>query len=112
MVVDFYMAHQKEIEDITDKHWAGDCVLGKVFKDAGVRFTNSWPIFQGNYPGTVQYARTGSFSGAKEKIRVWCRPSISYHHVAPNVIEDLWHFEQEWFASEQRVRYASHRTIG
>jgi hypothetical protein len=48
-VVDFYASHQG-IEKFTDGHWAGDCLLGKVFKDAGVPFVNSWPIFQGDYP--------------------------------------------------------------
>jgi hypothetical protein len=50
MIVDFYASHQEEIEKFTHEHWAGDYVLGKVFKDAGVPFTNSWPIFQGDYP--------------------------------------------------------------
>ena len=26
-VVNFYTAHQQEIKDATDKHWAGDCIL-------------------------------------------------------------------------------------
>ncbi|KAH0075934.1 glycosyltransferase family 31 protein, partial [Aureobasidium melanogenum] len=36
-VVTHYQAHQKEYEDFTDGHWAGDCVLGKAFKDSGRR---------------------------------------------------------------------------
>jgi hypothetical protein len=103
-VVDYYDAHQKEIEDATDKHWAGDCVLGKVFKDVGVPFTNSWPIFQNKYPGIVPYAKSDGRSAVDDEMRLWCYPSVSYHHVTPKVIEDLWHFEQQWFASDQRVR--------
>lgn len=57
MVVDHYAAHKAEIEEFTDGHWAGDCVLGKAFTDSGVPFTNAWPAFQGDYPGLVQYTR-------------------------------------------------------
>ena len=103
-VVDYYTVHQKEIEEATDKHWAGDCVLGRVFKDAGFPLTNSWPILQGDYPGVVPYANPNGRSSAEDEMRLWCYPSVSYHHVTPEVIEDLWHFEQQWFASDQRVR--------
>jgi hypothetical protein len=103
-VVNYYTAHQKEIEDATAKHWAGDCILGNVFKDAGVKFTNSYPMFQGHYPGTVPYAKPNGRSSEGDPMRVWCYPSVSYHHVTPKVIEDLWGFEQQWFASDQRVR--------
>jgi hypothetical protein len=105
MVVEFYASHQEEIEKFTDKHWAGDCVLGKVFKDAGVPFTNSWPIFQGDYPGILAYARPDGRPVANEKTRVWCYPTISYHHVSPEIVEDLWHFEQGWFKSDLAVRF-------
>ncbi|CAD0083777.1 unnamed protein product [Aureobasidium vineae] len=46
MVVNQYTAHKAEIEAYTDGHWAGDCVLGKVFTEAGVKFTDAWPIMQ------------------------------------------------------------------
>lgn len=104
MVADFYAAHQHEIETFTDGHWAGDCVLGKVFRDAGVPFTNLWPIIQGDYPGTVAYAKPDGRPIADPNARVWCYPSISYHHLSPDIIEDLWHFEQEWFGSDEVVR--------
>lgn len=104
MVVDFYASHQEEIEKFTDGHWAGDCVLGKVFKDAGVPFTNSWPIFQGDYPGIVPYAKPDGRPVADVKTRVWCYPTVSYHHLSPEVVEDLWYFEQRWFKSNPVVR--------
>jgi hypothetical protein len=103
-VVNYYTAHQRKIEDATAKHWAGDCILGNVFRDAGVKFTNSYPIFQGHYPGRVPYAKKNGRSSEDDKMRLWCYPSASYHHVTPKVIEDLWDFEQQWFASDQRVR--------
>ncbi|KAH0032185.1 glycosyltransferase family 31 protein, partial [Aureobasidium melanogenum] len=33
-VVAHYQTRQKEYEDFTEGHWAGDCVLGKAFKDS------------------------------------------------------------------------------
>lgn len=103
-VVNYYTAHQKEIEDATAKHWAGDCVLGNVFKDAGIKLTDSYPIFQGHYPGIVPYAKPSGRSKEGDRMRLWCYPSVSFHHVTPKVIEDLWNFEQQWFTSDQRVR--------
>ena len=104
-VVNYYTAHQKDIEDATAKHWAGDCVLGNVFKAAGVKFTNSYPILQGHHPGTVPYAKPDGRSSEDDPMRLWCYPSVSYHHVTPKVVEDLWGFEQQWFASDRRVRH-------
>jgi hypothetical protein len=104
LAVDFYASHQEEIEKFTDGHWAGDCVLGKVFKDAGVPFTNSWPIFQRDYPGILAYAKPDGRPVANEKTRVWCYPTISYHHLSPETVEDLWYFEQRWFKSNLVVR--------
>ena len=103
-VVDYYTAHQQEVEDATAKHWAGDCVLGNVFKDAGIKLTDSYPIFQGHYPGIVPYAKPSGRSKEGDRMRLWCYPSVSYHHVTPKVIKDLWNFEQQWFTSDQRVR--------
>lgn len=104
-VVKYYTAHQKEIEDVTARHRTADCVLGNVVRDAGVKFTNSYPVFQGHYPGTVPYAEPTGRSSEDDPMRLWCYPSVSYHHVTPKVVEELWNFEQQWFASDQRVRH-------
>lgn len=44
-VFEHYSSHTKGWEDFTDEQWAGDCVLGKAFKDANAPLTDSWPIF-------------------------------------------------------------------
>lgn len=103
LVVKHYSAHQAELEAFTDGHWAGDCVLGKAFKEAGVPFTDAWPIMQGDYPGIVPYARLDGRPVADESKRVWCYPTVSYHHVSPVVVEDIWDFEQQWLASKTKV---------
>lgn len=104
MVVARYNARQQEIESYTDAHWAGDCVLGKVFKDAGVKFTSAWPILQGDYPGLVPYARPDGRPIADSSMREWCYPVVSYHHMSPTDIRDMWNFEQEWLGSDRTVR--------
>ena len=85
-VVAHYQAHKREWEDFTDGHWAGDCVLGKAFKDSGTSLTHSWPIFQGDDIGNMNYRLNG----------MWCQPTVSYHHISPSVVEDLWNFERDW----------------
>ncbi|KAI6914620.1 glycosyltransferase family 31 protein [Hortaea werneckii] len=95
-VVDHYFVHKAEIEEFTDGHWAGDCVLGKAFTDSGVLFTNAWPAIQGDYPGLVPYARADGRSVPDESLREWCYPTITYHHMSPVMTQQLWSFEQEW----------------
>ncbi|KAK5716590.1 hypothetical protein LTR15_009481 [Elasticomyces elasticus] len=98
LVVERYAAYKAEIEAFTDGHWAGDCVLGKAFTDAGVPFTDAWPIMQGDYPGIVAYAQPDGRPIADANKRVWCYPTVSYHHLSPTLVEDLWTFEQQWIA--------------
>lgn len=94
-VVSHFQTHQKEWEDFTVEHWAGDCVLGKAFRDSGTSITRSWPIIQGDDPGNMNYNRDG----------LWCQPVASYHHVSPSVVQDLYDFEQEWVAKTNDVRH-------
>lgn len=109
IVVDYYSAHKAEIEKFTDGHWAGDCVLGKTFTDAGVPFTNAWPAFQVDYPGLVQYTRADARPN-NEKLRLWCGTPVSYHHMSAAMVEEMWEFEQDWISrndpvSELRSQY-------
>ncbi|KAK4625662.1 uncharacterized protein CLAFUR5_05819 [Fulvia fulva] len=99
LVVDHYAAHKADIEASTDGHWAGDCVLGKTFNDAGVPLTWGWPIFQGEIPGKVPYSSPADHPGIYTDKRVWCYPALSYHHVTPQLITDMWQFEQTWLKS-------------
>jgi hypothetical protein len=110
-VVDHYAAHKSEIEKFTDGHWAGDCVLGKAFIDSGVPFTNAWPAFQGDYPGLVPYAKADGRSVPNEALREWCYPTISYHHMSPAMIIDLWHHEQWWIAKHNSVSRSFRNSI-
>lgn len=104
LVVDHFDTHQQELEAFTDGHWAGDCVLGKAFADAGVSLTGAWPITQGDYPGIVPYIAPDGRPMPPLDARIWCNPTVSYHHMQPDMIEDLWKFEQEWLSHLEEVR--------
>lgn len=84
---------QTEIDDYTATQWAGDCVLGKVFGDAGVNLNWSWPMLQDNKPWEVDY-----FATVGDK-HAWCFPVVSYHHMQPDDIQTLYAFDKEWFDS-------------
>jgi hypothetical protein len=95
-VVSHYASHKSDLEAFAHGHWAGDAVLGKAFTDSGVKFTDAWPIMQGDYPGTVAYAKPDGRPIADPQKRVWCYPTVSYHHLFPETVEDMWSFEQQW----------------
>lgn len=96
LAVQHYSAHKAAIEDFTNKNWAGDYVLGKVFDNAGVSFTDAWPHFQGDYPGLVAYAGPDGRYAPAASTREWCMPTISYHHMSGSMVSGLWDFEQQW----------------
>jgi hypothetical protein len=91
-VVSHYQAHQREYEDFTGGHWAGDCVLGKALRDSGTSLTRAWPIFQGDDVGNMNYNHQTQ----------WCQPTVSYHHVSASVIQDLYDFEKAWMSDTVR----------
>lgn len=91
-VVSRYQAHQREYEDFTEGHWAGDCVLGKALKDSGTSLTRAWPIFQGDDVGNMNYNHQTQ----------WCQPTVSYHHVSAEMIQDLYDFEKAWMSDTVR----------
>jgi len=65
-------------------------------RDSGTPLTWAWPIWQGGGVGDVDF---GSEEFGK---RLWCFPAVSFHHLAPGVVEDLWRFEQGRMMMEER----------
>ncbi|KAF1831600.1 hypothetical protein BDW02DRAFT_44023 [Decorospora gaudefroyi] len=84
-------ARLSDYEDFTKTHWVGDCALGKVIEDIKVPLHRAFPHFQGDSPATLNPATTKMDRG------LWCYPAITYHHVSPAEIEELWAFEQDWY---------------
>lgn len=101
-VIDYYTAHKAEIENFTNGHGAGDCVLGKTFTDSGVPFANAWPAFQVDYPGLVQYSRADARPNG-EQLRLWCGTPVSYRDMSAAMVEEMWDFEQDWIATKDAV---------
>lgn len=94
-VIDQRSTRITDYEDFTASHWVGDCALGKVLEDAKIPLHRAFPHFQGDSPATLDPATS------KIDRNAWCFPVITYHHVSPAEISDLWHFEQDWY---KRVR--------
>jgi len=103
MVVDHFHEYHDSIEQFTDIHWAGDCVLGKAFRESGVPFTFSYPVLQTDHPGMIPYLTPEGKTTDDPKKRPWCFPAVSYHHLNAEWVEDLWQFEQKWLEKRHLV---------
>jgi hypothetical protein len=101
-LVNYYSAHKTSIEEITNSYWAGDCVLGKTFADAGVPLTWAWPSFQSDYPGLVEYSGAEARPEGR-RLRVWCTTPVSYHHMSGAQVEEMWNYEQDWVVRHDPV---------
>ncbi|KAM0724166.1 hypothetical protein Q7P37_000048 [Cladosporium fusiforme] len=102
-----YTEHKAEWEAFTAEHWAGDCVLGKALKDSGTSLIWAWPIWQGANFGDIDYDIVDYGH------TLWCAPTVSYHHLTPGNVEDLWAFEQDWISSQRsnHSRILRHRHV-
>ncbi|THC99725.1 hypothetical protein EYZ11_000775 [Aspergillus tanneri] len=89
-VSEYRAARIAEWDAFTNGHWAGDGVLGKALKDAGVNLLRSSSMLQGATPWTFGYLAPGKDKGS------WCTPAVSYHHMAPSEIQKMWLFERGW----------------
>ncbi|KAI9927884.1 hypothetical protein ASPWEDRAFT_52409 [Aspergillus wentii DTO 134E9] len=83
-----YATRTIELNDYTNGHWAGDCVLGKVLHDAGVPLYFSWPMLQNTNLGELDEFTVDFYR------RPWCFPAVAFHHLSSMDIQDLWEFEQ------------------
>ncbi|KAL4879862.1 hypothetical protein BJY04DRAFT_192561 [Aspergillus karnatakaensis] len=77
-------------DGITGEEWAGDCVLGRLLKEAGVDLTWSWPMLQLAPPKEIDH-----FGGNYGRLQ-WCYPAVSFHHLKPREIEELAALERRW----------------
>lgn len=84
-------------EEFTKSHWVGDCALGKVLEDVKIPLHRAFPHFQSDSPATLDPAVM------KIDRDLWCYPTITYHHVSPTEISELWRFEQEWYKEHDNV---------
>lgn len=81
---------------VTNDHWAGDCVLGKLMADAGVGMLWAWPVLISGQPSELDF-----FSEGYRK-KPWCYAPVAYHNLGPDQIRELWEFERKWYRDGNR----------
>ncbi|KAH0544727.1 hypothetical protein GP486_008497, partial [Trichoglossum hirsutum] len=74
----------KSYEYETSTSCCGDHVIGKVFIDHGIELTRASPSFNGEPPYLVAFAEDR-----------WCEPVVTFHHMLPTDVEDMWEYERE-----------------
>ncbi|KAL2819873.1 hypothetical protein BDW59DRAFT_181580 [Aspergillus cavernicola] len=81
-----------EVERMTMDNWAGDHVLGRILSGIlGVPLVWSWPLLVPSSVWEFEY-----FTEVHRR-NPWCYPAVTYHHMSPQDIQDMWLFEQQWF---------------
>jgi hypothetical protein len=88
-----YKNDQERWDRFAANHWAGDCVLGTALEEAGVSLTWAFPLLQKHDPVSMDWTEVGYYR------QLWCYPAISYHHVKPETIHNLWQLEQVWISA-------------
>lgn len=85
--------NQEELELMTASEWAGDCALARALEDVRIPLTWAWPMMMTSRPWEIDHFSEGYGR------QPWCYPVISYHHMSPDDIEEMWQFDQSWFRS-------------
>ncbi|KAF7540164.1 hypothetical protein G7054_g1617 [Neopestalotiopsis clavispora] len=82
--------HMREYDAFTQSEWAGDAILGKVIKDAGIDMFWSFPHLQGDSLTTIDWNVT------KLEREPWCYAPTTFHHMNEAEFRQLWKFERQW----------------
>ncbi|KAJ5689808.1 hypothetical protein N7462_004200 [Penicillium macrosclerotiorum] len=85
--------HLEDLEEMTAQEWAGDCALSKALEEIHIPLTWAWPMMMISRPTEIDH-----FSEAYGR-QPWCYPAVSYHHMTPRDIEEMWQFDRGWFKS-------------
>ena len=97
-IVSKFNLEKEKWEKATNDTFAGDIVLGKAMGEAGAPLLFAWPIWQGDDIGNMNW------NEINRGRRLWCHPTISYHHQTPDTVESMWRFEQDWISTHSKVR--------
>ncbi|KAJ5948673.1 hypothetical protein N7454_001980 [Penicillium verhagenii] len=81
----------------TDKHWAGDCILGMALKAINIPLTWSWPHVTGQ--SVWEQDAINEAYGRTQ----WCYPPFTFHHMTPTDIEMMFRFDTNWHANENNA---------
>lgn len=85
--------NQEELEAMTAGEWAGDCALARALDEVHIPLTWAWPMMMTSRPWEVDHFSEGYGR------QPWCYPVISYHHMSPQDLEEMWQFDRSWFRS-------------
>jgi hypothetical protein len=89
-----YNDRQKDWEEITGSRCCGDQVLAEVLKEAKISITRSFPNIQGETPLGLEWSP-----------RHWCRAAVTWHKMAPALMDMLWQFERNWTIAYSEEQY-------
>ena len=82
--------HIAKWENATFHGCCGDAILGMAMKEAGVNVTSLGAMMTRSPPSEIEWTPWLS-----------CMPSLSWHHVPNDVVENLWLFERAWTLKEE-----------
>ncbi|KAI9814001.1 MAG: hypothetical protein M1827_003465 [Pycnora praestabilis] len=73
----------------------GDYVVAKALLDHGIRLEYAWPKLNGETPYTVPFSE-----------EQWCSPIMTFHHMQPLDIQEMWDFEKMNATPGRYIRYS------
>lgn len=96
---DHYAQNQEDLDKAALNHFYGDVVLATMFEHSlDLPLTWAFPMTQGGDPMVMDFAEIGYDK------KLWCFPAVTYHHLTPTTMKEIWELEQDWVASHTRHR--------
>lgn len=83
-MVDIAPKKMAEWEERTSHVCCGDAMIAEALATGGTEVTHKYPLFNGGTPRSTDYDDGH-----------WCKPPLTFHHVSPREIEELWRWEQQ-----------------
>ncbi|KAJ2985881.1 hypothetical protein NUW58_g5297 [Xylaria curta] len=104
-VLDYWKEHQDWFDQYTAKEWAGDMVLGRAMKEAGISLSSASPHLQGN-------SLTGmDWTVNKLNKPTWCYAPLTFHHMTKPDFQIMWQFEEAWVRHKERTATLRFRDV-
>ncbi len=94
-----------EYDEFTAKSWGGDMVLAQALREVKVDLFKAFPHFQGDPVSSLDH------NVSKLDKTPWCYAPLTYHHMRPADMQDLWTFEQTRQQSGKPHHHLLHRDV-
>ncbi|KAI0532008.1 hypothetical protein GGR58DRAFT_523655 [Xylaria digitata] len=105
MVMKYWKENQDWFDQYTAKEWAGDMVLGRAMKDAGVPLFSASPHLQGNSLTGLDWTLN------KHDKPAWCYAPLTFHHMTTREFHMIWEFEEAWLHYKKGMKTLRFRDI-